>query len=81
VIHGDTIGLWLTVLSVAISCNGDDLGTDASALLGDVVLVDFLGGDGSCEGSDEREFVEEHGDGWQFSGVGYIIEAGYLDFC
>jgi hypothetical protein len=63
VIRGKTAGLWPTVLSVAVSCDGDDLGTDAGALLGDVVLVDFLGRDGSCEGGDEREFVDEHCDG------------------
>jgi hypothetical protein len=39
------------------------LGTDAGALLGDVVLVDFLSRDGSCEGGDEGEFVDEHCDG------------------
>jgi hypothetical protein len=42
------------------------LGTDAGALLGDVVLVDVLGRDGSCEGGDEREFVEVHCEGWQY---------------
>jgi hypothetical protein len=39
------------------------LGTDAGALLGDVVLVDFLSRAGSCESGDEREFVDEHCDG------------------
>jgi hypothetical protein len=39
------------------------LGTDAGALLGDVVLVDFLSRDGSYEGGDERKFVDEHYDG------------------
>jgi hypothetical protein len=63
VIDGETAGLWPTVLSVAVSCDGDDLGTDAGALLGDVVLVDFLSCDSSSEGSDEREFVDEHCNG------------------
>lgn len=64
------MGRRLTVLSVAVACNGDDLGADAGALLGDVVLVDFLGSDDSSEGSDEGDVVEEHCGGLNVVGVG-----------
>jgi hypothetical protein len=49
---------------VAVSCNGDNLGADAPALLWNVILADFLSSNGSCEGSDEGKFLEEHRVGW-----------------
>jgi len=55
-------GEWRAVFKIAALRGGDDVGAEAGACGGDVVLFDLLGGDEGQDGGDDGEGLETHGD-------------------